>query len=268
MKFFLSLSLLLFLPFMPDDAQACSDESNCMVGERSYLIRMPEGHDGSRKVGALIYAHGFKGSPNGSMRNKSLAALANRLGVAFVALDSAGPDWSIPNVPSDSAIPGLDESAYLDAVRTDILDRFAIDEEKLVVLGFSAGGMLTWHVACTRPGDYLGFIPLSGTFWAPVPDRCEEPAASIVHIHGTADRIVPLAGRPIKDTKQGDIDIAISMYRDTNRFGAQEAPKVADNLSCEAWGDGVSATLVKCLHDGGHTFKADYIEGAWNFLTR
>ncbi|MEM8776406.1 MAG: alpha/beta hydrolase-fold protein [Pseudomonadota bacterium] len=265
-KLFLTLILSLAL-FHDAPAHACGADSDCLVGDRSYRIRLPETNENST-IGALIYAHGFKGSPRGTMRNASLEKLANKLGIALVALDSKGPDWSIPGVPSDSAIPGLDESKYLDAVRADIIERFAIDETKLVVSGFSAGGMLTWHVACTRPQDYLGFIALSGTFWEPIPDRCKTPATSIVHIHGTADRIVPLAGRVIKDTKQGNIEEALEMYRDTNGLSSYKAPEISNGLSCDAWKGEAPAMLVKCLHGGGHSFKAEYIEGAWRFLTR
>jgi polyhydroxybutyrate depolymerase len=200
------------------------------------------------------------------MRNTSLRALANQLGVAFVAPDAIMDDWSIPGAPSQSTSPDIDELAYFDALRQALITTHGIEAGRLVVAGFSAGGMMVWNLACNRPQDYAGFIPIAGTFWDPVPSRCATPAADIVHIHGTSDKIVPLTGRPIAETSQGNVTQALEMYRATGGHTATTAPQLDPNLSCEAWQTDTGTKLVKCLHPGGHGFKASYVEGAWTLI--
>lgn len=249
-------------------AQACGKETDCALGDHTYRIQLPEGHDKTAPLGALIFAHGYKGSARSTMRNASLLALADKLGLALVAVDAIKDDWSIPNAPSQSTSESVDEIAYFDTLRADLVQRHAIDPMQSVVTGFSAGGMLVWNLACSRPQDYAGFVPISGTFWDPVPQGCETPVANIIHIHGTTDKIVPLAGRPIAETKQGSLDDAFAMYLALGQHKTTNAPQIDDNLTCQAWQSASDTRLMKCLHPGGHGFKASYIEGAWAELMR
>jgi len=184
----------------PMPALACGADSDCALENgRKYRIRMPTAAT-SDMPGVIIFAHGYRGSAAGVMRNKSLARMANRLGVALIALDASGDDWALPGAPHPAN--GRNEMIYVDNVIADATTRFEIDRNRIVVSGFSAGAMLTWTLACERGDDFAGFIPISGTFWAPVPDTCPRPAASIIHIHGDADKTVPLQGRQINQSRQ------------------------------------------------------------------
>lgn len=226
---------------------------------------MPEGHDGTTPVGAILFAHGYRGSARAVMSNKSLAEAASRLGVALIAVKSAGDDWSIPNAPSHATIKGVDELAYIDAVLADVSDRFAIDQTRLMASGFSAGGMMVWNLACNRPQSFAGFVPIAGTFWAPVPDSCDLPVANIIHIHGDADPVVPLNGRPIGDARQGSVGEALDMYGRFGAFGPVSAFS-QDGFTCR---DRVSLDgdlLRFCLFPGGHSFQSRLIEMAWQMF--
>ena len=56
-------------------AAACGPETDCMIGDRTYRIQVPQGQ--AEPFGALIYAHGYKGSAKAVMRNNALRALAD-----------------------------------------------------------------------------------------------------------------------------------------------------------------------------------------------
>ncbi|MEO1459779.1 MAG: polyhydroxybutyrate depolymerase [Pseudomonadota bacterium] len=251
-------------------AAACGPESDCVLGDRHYRIRMPAGHNGAARVGAILYAHGYKGSAAGAMGNAALGAMADRLGVALVAVKSAGDDWTLPGAPSMGVVPGTDEVAYFDRVRADVLARFPIDAARLMVAGFSAGAMMTWTLACARGGDYAAFLPMAGTFWRPMPERCGGPAATVIHIHGTADRIVPLEGRQVEDARQGSVAEALAMYARIGEFGPVReavagagADAGAGALRCEDRHGAGDRLLRFCLHDGGHSFRAEHVEMGW-----
>lgn len=260
----LILALSLLLPATA--ALACGPDTDCILGDRSYRIYLPEGHDGATSTGALIFAHGYKGSAQGTMRNRSLQRLADKLDIALVAANADGDDWLLPNAPSalvDSPDVAL---AYFDALRADILAQHSIDPDRIIVSGFSAGGMMTWTLACHRPTDYAGFIAVAGTFWHPSPDSCTMPAADIVHVHGTSDRIVPMEGRPIGDTRQGNVETVLAMYRKAGDHKQAPAPDLDAGLTCDAWTAPNGALLLKCLHGGAHRFRINYIEAAWTLI--
>ncbi|MBU2533820.1 MAG: prolyl oligopeptidase family serine peptidase [Alphaproteobacteria bacterium] len=253
--------------FLAGPAGACGPDTECRIGDRFYLIRMPEGHDGKSPVGAIVYAHGYRGTATGVMRNQRLAAVAQQLNVALIATKSAGLGWSLPGSPGHSRAADVDELDYFDRVIEDVVTRFPVDRKRLVAAGFSAGGMMVWHLACYRSERFAGFVPIAGTFWVPVPDTCATPAASIVHIHGSVDRTVPLNGRVIREAKQGEVPRVIDMYAGYGGFG----PAIelgAENLACKLRTNAAGRILNFCLFEGGHVFDANRIAQAWQMLTK
>lgn len=246
-------------------ASACGADTDCKIGDRHYRIYMPAGHDGAQKIGAIVFTHGYKGTAKGAMNNSNLTGLADELGVALIATKSAKNDWSIPGAPSSETDPNVDELAYYDAMRADVAAKFPIDDTQLMLTGFSAGAMMVWNLACHRSEDYAGFVPMSGTFWQPEPLTCDTPAASVIHIHGTADKIVPLEGRKVLDTHQGSVSGVLAMYSAYGDFADTGATKLG-GLACETKANATGDILDFCTFDGGHSFKAEYLKSAWTHL--
>lgn len=259
------LGALALLLLAVGPAAACGQESDCVLGERFYRIYLPDGFDEGAPRGAIVFAHGYRGSAAGVMGNQSLTGLADRLGVALIAVKSASEDWNIPGVPSHSKMPDSDALAYFDAVLADATARFAIDPERIVMTGFSAGGMMVWNLICHRSESFAGFVPIAGTFWRPMPERCETPPANVIHLHGDSDRIVPLAGRKVADAHQGDVGQVLEMY---GLYGGYGPPLVRRDgaLTCQERRNPDGKILDFCLFPGGHGFKAAYIQQAWERL--
>lgn len=260
-RIFLFLALL----WTPSAVFACGPDSDCIVGERNYRIVMPEGHDGVSKVPVIAYAHGYQGSSAGVMRNGSLRRLATDLGAALIAFNSAGGSWILPNHPRQMDSDGSGEFEYVDAVMEDATARFPLEDDRIMATGFSGGGMLIWNLACARSGSFAGFAPVAGTFWLKPPETCAAPVTSIVHIHGDADKVVPLEGRPIGPTKQGKVSEALALYQGFGGFGAATSVSYA-GLRCEESRNAGGAVLDFCLFSGGHSFRTEYIRHAWERL--
>ncbi|MEO0327674.1 MAG: prolyl oligopeptidase family serine peptidase [Pseudomonadota bacterium] len=262
-RFFFSCVVIYILA--TGSAQACGVDTNCQIGDRHYRILMPEDYNSTEKIGALVWSHGYRGSASGMMKNKSMARLANQLGIALIATKSLRDDWDIPGTPSNVQSTGAAEFAYFDALIEDVTTRFSIDPARLVATGFSAGGMMVWNLACHRSQKFAGFIPIAGTFWEPTPEACKSEPASIVHIHGTEDRIVPLRGRKIANTRQGDIFNVLEMYKMHGGYKSQSTTRDKD-LSCENHLGESDEILNFCTFTGGHSFKSEYVRQGWEML--
>jgi len=263
-KIFVILGLMFALSLLAiSTASACGSETKCMIGDdRHYYIKMPKGHDGVSRIGAIFFMHGYRGTAAGIMRNQSLEKAVSDLGLALVAPKSAYEDWAIPGTPSGKAPVELE---YFDAIVADIKKRFPIDTSRLMASGFSAGGMMTWNLACDRAEMFAAFAPIAGTFWEPTPTSCSSPVTSIIHTHGTSDKIVPLAGRPIADTKQGDVSVVLDMYARKGRFSEKRTyDKPELEFQCNEFENSDKQILEICLHPGGHSMKAAYVTNAWN----
>ncbi len=247
-------------------AAACGPDTPCRIEDRHYFVRMPAGHDGRAKVGAIIYAHGYRDTARAVMRNRWFERLGNSMGVAFIAPKSSGDDWSLPGSPSRMrGAPAIDELAFFDRLLADVTGRFAIDAQRIMVTGFSAGGMMVWTLACHRSDRFAAFIPIAGTFWRPVPEQCSSPPTSIMHLHGDSDPTVPLQGRPIGRAHQGEVMQVIDMYARYGGFGAANALRRGD-LRCQQRRNPAGHILELCLFSGGHAFNSDYIRRAWDAL--
>lgn len=248
----------LFLMIFTAPAFACGPESNCMVGERHYRIVMPEGHEGVTPVPALVWSHGYRGSAAGVMRNGSIRRMLSDAGFALIAMQGVNGSWDLPYGPRTFDSTGASEFAYFDAVIEDATAHHFIDPDRIIASGFSAGGMMVWNLACSHPERFAGFIPMSGTFWLKPPDTCVAPVSSIVHIHGTKDKTVPLTGRPIRETKQGEVEVSLSMYQDFGNFGVAENYSSGE-LSCRKRSNPAGEVLDFCLFDGGHSFRTEHL---------
>lgn len=260
MKYLAIAAALLATP-----AAACGPDSNCEIGERTYRISMPEGHDGVAPVGAIVFSHGYRGSAAGLMRNKGLRQAISDMGLAFIALKSKGDDWVLPNAPRHMDSDGAEEFAYVDAVIADVSTKFSINTNRMMAAGFSAGGMMTWNLACARSDLFAGFAPISGTFWMEPPATCNGPIANVIHIHGDSDPTVPLNGRAIGPTRQGKVSEALAMYAS---YGAFSEPKRSetDMFRCENRSNAEGDVLNFCLFKGGHSFRSTYLKYAWDTL--
>lgn len=255
MRFIYILQAVLAL-VVAQGAAACGPDSDCRIGDRHYRIAMPEA--AQKPVGAIVYAHGYRGSAAAVMRNRSLRGMAAREGLALIALKSLDEDWVIPHAPGHAGTDGAEEFAYVEAVLDDAARRFAIDPRRVVGAGFSAGGMLMWNLACTMPARFAGFIAVSGTFWQGPPEGCAKPVTSLVHVHGRSDPTVPLEGRAIRETWQGEVSESLSMYRRVGGFVVAQAP-APDGLNCQSWRNAGGEILDFCTHPGGHSLRTDYL---------
>lgn len=248
------IPFLILLALAAGPAAACGADSDCVVGDRTYRLHVA-GVGGP--VGAIVFAHGYKGSGAGVMNNAALRSLADELGMALVALDSEGDDWKLAHTPQAPERGEALEYEYVAEVLDDLAVRLDLDPARIVGTGFSAGGMMTWTLACGMSERFAGFVPMSGTFWAPVPETCTAPPANLVHIHGTADPVVPIAGRPIGRTRQGDVTEALAMYRFYGGYepaGGMEAP---GGMTCETGQSAAGLVLDFCTFDGGHFFSTE-----------
>ncbi len=256
------LMVVVVTALSPMTAMACGEETDCTVADRSYRVHLPPGFQITGKSGAIIFVHGYRGTASGVMKNKALTWLADELGIALIAVQAANGEWNLPGVPHQDALEGVDEPAYFDAVLSDATARFGIDPQKVLVSGFSSGGMMVWHLACYRGNAFAGFVPMSGTFWEPVPDDCPTGAVNLIHYHGTEDPTVPLAGRQIKDAHQGDVYKAIAMMARVGDYHPVTGETIGD-MTCERQENAEGKRLELCLFPAKHMFRIDNLKRAW-----
>jgi len=235
-----------------------------MLDGGEYYIHLPQAGVGDEPLGAIFYLHGHRGKAVNAIRNQGFQRMADKLGVAFVAVQGINGTWSFPTAPRNLR----DEPVFFDNVLSDLEDRFGVERDKTMLSGFSSGGFMTWYLACENAGRFSGYAPIAGAFWEPLPKNCPTDNPYLFHVHGTSDTVVPLAGRWLGggQWKQGDVFESFDVWRRQNGLSEASSEKLTDgNLECERWAP-EGGLFELCLHDGGHSVEAKWIERAWTEL--
>lgn len=257
----LALSLLLSAPLAA--AVGCGGEDGfCEVGSGRYRIVLPEDHAPGAEVPVVMFLHGYGGSSAQVVGNRALAEGLTARGFALIA-----PEGSLRGSASGGAgggrrswvfgpfWQGRDEAVFFAEVLEDAALRFGTSRRQTVLAGFSSGAFMVHYLACSHPGAFAAYAPVSGAFWRPQPESCAGPVR-LLHTHGWRDGVVPLEGRLLGGGRfvQGDVFAALELWRRTSGC--------ADHVPSRSWEEagvlrrqwvcapGVEIGLL--LFEGGH----------------
>lgn len=249
--------LLLALAGLVPPAAAGEGCSPCRVTGGSYHVLAPSGWDGAKHLPVLIFLHGAGGADAGVLDNPEITGPAERLGWLLVAPNGVNHTWSHQGAPTLLR----DDRSFLRAVLADVKKRWPVDPHMIVLGGFSQGASMVWDMACLAPLGFSAFLPFSGGFWERMPTACTAPV-NLRHVHGSDDKVVPLAGRTVRERwRQADIQAGFQTWRETDRCTAPPAyASDTGALSCAVWSCRTRRTLELCLHPGGHEMRAEWLE--------
>ncbi|MEO1223751.1 MAG: hypothetical protein AAFX92_05960 [Pseudomonadota bacterium] len=238
---------------------ACGSEQPCPVSfpdgagvdAGQYYVEEPPEWDGETPLPVIVWFHGYQGSGRAAVNNRGLVGAWTDAGYLFVAGDGRDNTWAHQGSPSRAR----NDTAYVRAVIEDVQDRYPTDPERIVAAGFSQGGSMVWSVACFVGAPFTHYAPISGAFWEPMPETCDAGPVTMRHTHGTSDRVVPMAGRPIGDRwRQADVLAGLDVLRALNACPAMadRDDLVVGSSTCEVWSSCANGALQLCLNDGGH----------------
>ncbi|MCZ8079653.1 MAG: hypothetical protein O9289_10770 [Rhodobacteraceae bacterium] len=183
--------MLRFIVLLLALATAPAAAETIRLGDRSYRIDLPANPQGAP---IIIGLHGGGGSADQFARSSGLSRPANRQGYAVIYPEGTGraATWNGGYCCGSAQRNRVDDMAFLDAVIADATRRFGLNPERLYLTGMSNGAIMAETYAARHPGRVDAVAGVAGTMdtgrirvKGPVP---------LLHIHGTADAMVPYAG--------------------------------------------------------------------------
>ncbi len=161
----------------------------------------PAAGDGAAQLVILVHGYGADGNDLIGLAPYFARVLPN---AAFVApngpeqcdMSAFGYQWfSISQFDPASRLRGVKSAApILDQFIDEELQRHGLEEDKLLLIGFSQGTMMSLHVALRRSAQVAGILGYSGILAGPellADEAVSKPPIQL--IHGDMDEMLPVA---------------------------------------------------------------------------
>jgi predicted peptidase len=153
--------------------------------EVDYRVYLPEGYEQSGQPWPLmLWLHGDGGQASRGGWNEIL---------------SYGPPSMIKNgrkFPFVLLVPQLWGEVHWDpdtlhALLLENIQKYNVDEDRVVVMGYSRGGFGSWELACSYPATFAAVVPISARPMTAI-ERVKDMGVWI--FHGELDTGVPVGG--------------------------------------------------------------------------
>jgi polyhydroxybutyrate depolymerase len=193
---------------MAGAAGAADIERTIPVGglDRHYALHLPPGANDRRPMALVVVLHGGAGNGRSAAAQTKFSAEADRSG--FIVAYPDGTDQARPLLNALGK-PGLltwnaggccgyarehriDDVGFLRAMIGEIARSAAVDPKRVFAAGLSNGAMMAYRLAC-EASDVIAAVGIVSGVVVSKPCAPREPV-SVIHIHGSADENVPLAG--------------------------------------------------------------------------
>lgn len=125
--------------------------------EFEWKVTLPSRFDKSKPAPLLVALHHYNGSMNQTAARWKKAA--DEVGAILltpqgtIKLEEGEYHWG-------RSLDTIEENV-LDAIDI-VLDRYKVDEDQIILAGFSQGGWATWGLALRNPDTFCGIIPVAG----------------------------------------------------------------------------------------------------------
>ncbi len=180
-----------------------SPEHLAVGGDRPVKVAIPAGFDPTVPAPVLMLLHGYGSSGEEEEAWLRLGAAAAQRGVIYLhpdgTRDSNGARfWNATDACCDVDGSGVDDSAYLAGLITEIGSHVAVDPRRVFVVGHSNGAFMSYRMACDHAGTIAAIVSLAGAPPAdPAACRPAEPVA-ILQVQGSADDQVRVEGGSLR----------------------------------------------------------------------
>ncbi len=175
------------------------------IGRGEIPLVVPDKYDQATPIPLVVLVHGYTSSGAGQEAYFKLSALSDEYGFIFVAPDGTvekGGDknrfWNAGEICCNFQGSDVNDAAYLKTLIDAIRNRYNIDENRIFMAGHSNGGFMVHRMAYEYPETIAAIVALNGS----APNRFTKPRptepVSILHIHGTEDRLNAYNGGDIR----------------------------------------------------------------------
>jgi polyhydroxybutyrate depolymerase len=158
---------------------------------REYNLYVPTTYTPGTPVPLVFVLHGTTQNGGGIMDISDFNAVAEAHGFIAAYPSGIGGSWN-------TSLPGAstaDDLGLIDTIATLLEQQYDIDPLRVYSCGFSAGGYMSYRLACESPRCFAAIASVAGTMTDVAYNACAPVfPAHVLHIHGTSDFVVNYNG--------------------------------------------------------------------------
>ena len=199
--------------------------------DRTYRVYKPAGLAASAPL--VVMLHPAFGDGEQAENSYGWDPLADSAKFVVAYPDGVEGTWNGHGCCGRAARDNIDDVSFITAVVGQISAGLPIDKSRVYASGVSNGGIMSYELAC-----HSGMFAAIGPDAATQLNACAAPhPTSVIHIHGTADRVVPYNGGQGWSTINGpSIADVNAFWRKVDRCGqpdiATNAPVTTSTAAC------------------------------------
>jgi len=181
----------------------------------------------------VVMLHGAFGDGQQAENSYGWDQLADNANFVVAYPDGVGHTWNAHGCCGTAAQEYIDDVGFITTMVGEISAAMPIDQSRVYATGISNGGIMTYALACNS-----GIFAAIGPDAATQLDPCPTPhPTSVIHIHGTDDRLVPYNGGQGASTVNGPpIPDVNAFWRKVDQCGPPDvttkAPVTTSTAAC------------------------------------
>jgi len=199
--------------------------------DRTYRVYKPPGLTAAAPL--VVMLHGASGTGEQAEKSYGWDQLADSAHFVVAYPDGVGHTWNGHGCCGKAMRENVDDVGFIAAMVGQISAGLPIDKSRVYAAGFSNGGIMSYTLACNT-GIFAAIGPDSATML----DACTAPhPTSVIHIHGTADKVVAYNGGQGWSTINGpSVADLNAFWRKVDQCGAANvttnAPLTTSTAAC------------------------------------
>lgn len=223
---------------------------------RSYLLHIPPGYDGTKPLPLVFDVHGYTSFASEQMMRSKWDKMADKEGFVLIDPEGVNKSW---NAGSCCGGNSQDDVKYFRDVVAKATAELCIDKKRVYVSGHSNGGAMTHRLACEAADIFAAAAPVCG--WMTINNCNPSRPIPLLSIRGLNDGTVKIDG--------ADADVNEWLSNDKCAKDQVTTSGVCKTYkSCDA-----GTQVMDCRPRGGHDFfygnnPDNYLvpDNAWPFF--
>jgi polyhydroxybutyrate depolymerase len=236
--------------------------------KRTYWAHVPAGYNANKEMPVVLALHGATMSAKTMEALSGLNKKADEAGFIVVYPNGTGPNpflltWNSGGFASLLALGKPDDVGFIARVLDDLEETWNVDKKRVYATGLSNGAMMCYRLAVELSDRIAAIAPVAGT----IALEAYEPRlpVPVLHIHGTADRLVPYEGSSPKIAAfMKFLSVEDTIAACVKRNGCAMCPRTTElpmpndqlRITRRAYeaGAGSAEVILYVVDGGGHTW--------------